>query len=120
MSLSLVGIVLRGLAASQCWFNLSTSMGLATTYCDLILFGHNLTMTFWSYSVNAFPPVLKHDLRAAPQRVNFMAAMRSNRFYLLRSLPGAVSPVAILKRFSSSSLPPSFASGRFAAVSYSA
>lgn len=34
---------------------------------------------------------------------------------LLRSLPGAVSPDEILKRFFSSSLPPSFASGRFAA-----
>jgi hypothetical protein len=95
-------------------------MGLATAYRGLILIGHNLTITFWSYLVNAFSPVLKHVFYAAPQRVNFMAAIRSNPFYLLRSLPGAVSPVAILKRFSSSSLPPSFASGRFAAVSYSA
>ena len=39
-------------------------------------------------------------------------------FSLLRSLPRAVSSVAILKRFSYSSLPPLFASGRFAAVFY--
>lgn len=35
---------------------------------------------------------------------------------LSRSLPGAVSLVEILRCFSSSSLPPSFTSGRFAAI----
>jgi hypothetical protein len=34
---------------------------------------------------------------------------------LPRSLPGAVSPDAILERLFSSSLPPSFVPGRFAA-----
>jgi hypothetical protein len=75
--------------------------------------------------MSAFSPVLSHVLCSAAQGVNFMTAVCSNRFYfnrfyLLRSLPGSVSQVAILKRFSSSSLPPSFASGRFAAVSYCA
>lgn len=75
--------------------------------------------------MSASPPVLSHVLCTAAQYVNFMTAICSNRFcfndfYLLRSLPGAVRLVAILKRFSSSSLPPSFASGRFAAVSYCA
>ena len=40
--------------------------------------------------------------------------------FALRSLPVPKGPVAIPRRFSSSSLPPSFVSGRFAGISYSA
>lgn len=41
------------------------------------------------------------------------------QFSALRSLPVPKGPVAIPRRFSSSSLPPSFVSGRFAGFSYS-
>jgi hypothetical protein len=44
---------------------------------------------------------------------------RSLNSFLLRSRPGEVCPDAIPKRLFSSSLPPSFASGRFAASLYS-
>lgn len=45
------------------------------------------------------------------------SAIRS-RFFALRSLPSIVA-AAIPRRFSSSSLPPSFVSGRFAGLSFS-
>jgi hypothetical protein len=47
-------------------------------------------------------------------RVGSAARSTQHTVFQLRSLPRAVSSVEILKRISSSSLPPSFASGRFA------
>lgn len=41
-------------------------------------------------------------------------AVSGTPFFALRSLPAPRGSVAIPRRFSSSSLPPSFASGRFA------
>ena len=50
----------------------------------------------------------------------YMARWQGSQQFLLRSLPGAVSPDEILKRLFSSSLPPSFDSGRFAAFLFPA
>ena len=47
-------------------------------------------------------------------------ALHDNRFSVLRSRPGLRARHEILRRFSSSSLPPSFVSGRFAVLSSSA
>jgi hypothetical protein len=46
-------------------------------------------------------------------------ALSRNPFFDLRSLPVPQGLAATLRRFSSSSLPPSFASGRFAGFSSS-
>ena len=50
----------------------------------------------------------------------YTGTWQGSQQFLLRSLPGAVSPDEILKRLFSSSLPPSFASGRFAAFLFPA
>jgi hypothetical protein len=51
----------------------------------------------------------------APERLRVLGML----FFDLRSLPILKGSVAIPRRFSSSSLPPSFASGRFAGFCFS-
>ena len=64
---------------------------------------------------------LAGNWRAAPALYHWQAGIVPPRIqFLLRSLPGAVSPAAIPGRLFSSSLPPSFVPGRFAAFLSSA
>jgi hypothetical protein len=64
----------------------------------------------------------RNFLRETPLNAHKRMSMKtsSETVFALRSLPAPQGPVEIPRRFSSSSLPPSFVSGRFAGFSYSA